>query len=130
MRARQSITEATRNLDGLEDNHRTEVAATLQQEQANLEKLVLRQDVSQKLLLESLASAAPSAKDPAAPEFVLTRYNDGKTTEIAATDSTQLMPGDVVTVRLKAAPAAAAAADVSATTASLPTTGEALEASR
>jgi polysaccharide export outer membrane protein len=130
MRARQSITEATRNLDGLEDNHRTEVAATLQQEQVNLEKLMLRQDVSQKLLLESLASAAPFAKDPAALEFVLTRYNDGKTTEIAATDSTQLMPGDVVTVRLKAAPAAAAAADVSATTASLPTTGEALEASR
>jgi polysaccharide export outer membrane protein len=130
MRARQSITEATRNLDGLEDNHRTEVAATLQQEQANLEKLVLRQDVSQKLLLESLASAAPSANDPAALEFVLTRYHDGKTTEIAATDSTQLMPGDVVTVRLKAAPATAAAADVSATTASLPTTGEALEASR
>jgi polysaccharide export outer membrane protein len=130
MRARQSITEATRNLDGLEDNHRTEVAATLQQEQVNLEKLMLRQDVSQKLLLESLASAAPFAKNPAALEFVLTRYNDGKTTEIAATDSTQLMPGDVVTVRLKAAPAAAAAADVSATTASLPTTGEALEASR
>jgi hypothetical protein len=91
---------------------------------------MLRQDVSQKLLLESLASAAPFAKNPAALEFVLTRYNDGKTTEIAATDSTQLMPGDVVTVRLKAAPAAAAAADVSATTASLPTTGEALEASR
>jgi polysaccharide export outer membrane protein len=130
MRARQSITEATRNLDGLEDNHRTEVAATLQQEQVNLEKLMLRQDVSQKLLLESLASAAPFAKDPAALEFVLTRYDDGKTTEIAATDSTQLMPGDVVTVRLKAAPAAAAAADVSATTASLPTTGEALEANR
>ena len=100
MRARQNITEATRNLEGLEDRHKTEVAGSLQQEQANLQKLLLNQDVSQKLLLEALASA-PVVKDSGAIDFVLTRNENGKTDEIPATASTPLMPGDVITVHLK-----------------------------
>lgn len=104
MRARQSITEATRNLEGLEDKHETEVATALQQEQANLQQLLLSQDVSQKLLLQSLTALPSSVEDPDAIEFVLTRSQNGKTSEIPATKWTALLPGDVVTVRANATP--------------------------
>lgn len=107
MRARQSITEATRNLAGVEDRHKTEVAGALQQEQAQLQRLLLNQEVSQKLLLEALASATPSTKDAEAIEFFLTRNEGGESKEIPATRSTLLMPGDVVTVRQKSSPLAA-----------------------
>ncbi len=101
MRARQNITEATRSLEGLEDKHKTEVADALQQEQAKLQRLLLSQDVSQKLLLQTLAALPPSVEDPGAIDFVLTRSQDGNTGEIPATKSTALMPGDVVTVRAR-----------------------------
>jgi polysaccharide export outer membrane protein len=133
MRARQNITETTRNLEGLEDKQRTEVAGALQQEQANLQKLLLNQEVSQKLLLETLASAAPSAKSSEAVDFMITRYMDGRTSEIATTESTPLMPGDVITVRLKPAafPNTDNAVGAPAVLGSLSATdSEAMEASR
>ena len=73
---------------------------------------MLNQQVSQKLLLEALAGTAPSGNAAEALEFVLTRYADGKTMEIAAGESTPLAPGDVITVRLK--PVVAPGADTSA----------------
>src|SRR5690606_8169820 len=62
MRARQAITEATRNLDGLRDKQRTEIAGELQQERANLEQLTLKRETAQKVLLEILASSPRSAE--------------------------------------------------------------------
>lgn len=104
MRARQGITETTRNLEGLVDKHKTEVATSMQQEQASLQRLMLNQDVAQKLLLETLTSAMRSGSGAKPIDFVLTRYKNGQAKEIAATQSTQLIPGDVIDVRLKPAP--------------------------
>ncbi len=49
MRARQGITEATRNLDGLRDKMKTDVASELQTEQASLDESRLKRDTSQRL---------------------------------------------------------------------------------
>jgi protein involved in polysaccharide export with SLBB domain len=108
MRARQNITEATRNLEGLEDRRKTEVAASLQQEMANLERLTLNQETSQKLLLDALSATGPTSYGPDSIEFVVTRNENGTVTEAPASDRTILMPGDVVTVRVRAAASPAA----------------------
>ncbi|MGO7565797.1 exopolysaccharide biosynthesis protein, partial [Rhizobium johnstonii] len=57
MRARQAISETTRNLEGLYDTRRSEVASQLQSEQASLYQLKLKREMTQKLLLDDLASA-------------------------------------------------------------------------
>lgn len=98
MRARQNITQATRDLDGLQDRQRTEVAAELQQEQAALEQALLKQSTTQKLLLDLLSSAAPSGD--ADMLFSVVRSEAGKENVFAATEATALEPGDVVKVEL------------------------------
>ena len=98
MRARQNITQATRDLDGLQDKQRTEVAAELQQEQAALEQALLKQSTTQKLLLDLLSSAAPSGD--ADMLFSVVRSEAGKENVFAATEATALEPGDVVKVEL------------------------------
>lgn len=106
MRARQNITEATRNLEGLDDQRQTEVATELQQEQAKLDQLKLQRDMAQKLLLDALASAPVSA--PSGTErkisFTITRQVDGRHERIAASDTTALLPGDVVELTLDRRP--------------------------
>ncbi|MDR6755335.1 polysaccharide export outer membrane protein [Mycoplana sp. BE70] len=97
MRARQSIAEATRNLEGLADNRNADVAAQLQTEKGILKQLQLRRDTRQKLLLGTdppdLASTAA-----AAPTYTVSRRVDGKIDEFTASETTELQPGDVVRV--------------------------------
>lgn len=105
MRARQNITEATRSLEGLDDQRQTEVASELQQEQAKLERLKLQRDAAQKLLLDTLASAAASGPSSERKiSFSITRRVDGRQEKIAASDTSDLLPGDVVEVRLDRQP--------------------------
>lgn len=56
MRGRQAISETTRNLEGLYDTRRSEVASELQSEQASLDQLKLKREMTQKLLLDDLAT--------------------------------------------------------------------------
>jgi protein involved in polysaccharide export with SLBB domain len=98
MRARQAITEAMRNLDGLRDRQQTEVASELQQERANFDHLKLKQTVSQKLLVDTLAGQRTADSHEPPITFTITRLTDGETAELAATQSTPLMPGDVVQI--------------------------------
>lgn len=100
MRARQGITEATRNADGLADRQQSEVATSLQSEQANLSKLRMQRDVSQKLLLKSLAGRAPTVDADGRDTLVysITRTENGKPVEIAASALTAVAPGDVISI--------------------------------
>src|SRR5690606_19183348 len=100
MRARQNITEATRNLEGLHDQFQTEVAAELQREEAHLDQLRFKRDMAQKLLLETLASQARIGLpgEERAVEFTITRRKAGVAREISADESTVLLPGDVLKV--------------------------------
>ncbi len=102
MRARQGYAEATRNIEGLRDRHRTEVAAELQQERARLEQLLLKEEISRKMLFEALGSAEGS-EDAAAdrpPAFAIVRREGGEPRESPALETTPLEPGDVVKVKI------------------------------
>ncbi|MBI1619248.1 polysaccharide biosynthesis/export family protein [Aquamicrobium zhengzhouense] len=98
MRARQGVAEATRDLDGLEDRRKTEIAGELQKDQSSLEQTLLRRETAQKLLLELLAKKAPSRNDDAV-SFAVIRIEGGQAIEIDAKESTLLKPGDVVKVK-------------------------------
>lgn len=102
MRARQNITESTRNLEGLHDKQQTEVAAQMQNEQGNLDQLKLTRDVSQKLLLDLLAKKNRLALSgtPGGAELTIKRHDGGVETVTGASESTLLGPGDVVEVKL------------------------------
>lgn len=121
MRARQAITEATRNADGLRDRQQTDVATSLQSEQANLGNLRRNRDISQKLLLKMLGSRSTSGKGAATITFTITRTQDGSTNKISASDGSILMPGDVISV-VSARPATADAESSSAATGTISTT--------
>jgi len=99
MRARQGIAEATRNLDGLLDSRNTEVASELQGEQSRLEQALLKREVSQKLLLETLSSGT-SGIEPPSESFAVIRRDGAETRETPAVQSTLLRPGDVIRVTL------------------------------
>lgn len=104
MRARQAITEATRNSDGLRDRQKTEVATLLQEEQAKLTNLKVKREAGQKILLETLASKTGGALQKGALSFVITRRQDGEPVEISASETTALSPGDVITVSAASTP--------------------------
>ncbi|MGO4840953.1 exopolysaccharide biosynthesis protein, partial [Rhizobiaceae sp. 2RAB30] len=76
MRAKQAISEATRNEDGLRDRKQTEVAAELQSEQAALTELKRKRELSQKLLLEMLGSPQDTNKSEAQPAITITRMHN------------------------------------------------------
>ena len=109
MRARQNIAETTRNLDGLYDKQRTEVAVELQSEQASLDQQNLKRETTQKLLLEALSGDATSQAGAGAVmlAFSIMRQEGSGVREILASDSTVLLPGDVVRVLRKMSPAPA-----------------------
>jgi polysaccharide export outer membrane protein len=98
MRARQAITEATRNADGLLDRQKTEVATALQDEQAKLATLKLKRDAWQKILLKTLAAKPAGAQQDRGLSFTITRRQKGNPVEISASETTALLPGDVITV--------------------------------
>lgn len=123
MRARQAITEATRSADGLLDRQKTEVATALQEEQAKLATLKLKREASQKILLETLAAKPGGSQEDGNLSFVITRRQAGNPVEISASETTALLPGDVVTVASASLPAngrPVAAADNKAKTTTAP----------
>ncbi|WP_246779172.1 polysaccharide biosynthesis/export family protein [Rhizobium sp. RHZ01] len=100
-KARQGISEATRDLEGLYDRRQTEVATELQSERATLTQLRLKRDTLQTLLIDSpaITDAMHQDKEPKL-QFVLVRRAPGtnNTTEIASSEMTALLPGDVLKV--------------------------------
>lgn len=100
MRAKQNISEASRNLEGLYDRQRTEVNIELQTEQANLDQMLLKREAAQNQMLRILAKQekVSDTGDPTVLAFSLDRLVDGRTREIAASSDTVLQPGDVLRV--------------------------------
>ncbi|NKM15301.1 exopolysaccharide biosynthesis protein [Rhizobium laguerreae] len=100
MRGRQAISETTRNLEGLYDTRRSEVASELQSEKASLDQLKLKREMTQKLLLDDLATGGSSnITDEALPlTFTVSRRSEGQIRQFQASETTALIPGDVVRV--------------------------------
>ena len=106
MRARQGVTEATRNLEGLRDAQQTQVASELQQEQADLEQLMLKRTFQQKLLFDALGSASKSGQpgEDQTVIFTIVRRDGGEPTAISATGIDSRCAGDVIKVTFASPP--------------------------
>jgi protein involved in polysaccharide export with SLBB domain len=103
MTARQGLSETKRNLVKLEDDQRTQISVELQTEQTSLERLRLKQTTSLRLLRQANTITASNQADEAMMKqpltFTLVRKDDaGGTTEVAATEATLLLPGDLLKV--------------------------------
>ena len=100
MRGRQAISETTRNLEGLSDTRRSEVAAEAQSERANLDQLKMKREMTQKLLVDDVASGAGARNrgEELALTFTVSRRNEGQIQQFEASETTALVPGDVVRV--------------------------------
>ncbi|OAV55688.1 exopolysaccharide biosynthesis protein [Rhizobium sp. WYCCWR10014] len=100
MRGRQAISETTRNLEGLYDTRRSEVASELQLEQASLDQLKLKHEMTQRLLLDDLvAGGSSNTNSEELPlTFTVSRRSEGQIRQFQASETTALIPGDVVRV--------------------------------
>lgn len=100
MRARQSISQTTRDLQALSDERQTEVASDLQAERASLVQLKVKRETRQKLMLDNLSAVAGSARQGQKPilTFSIVRRVNGNMKEVGASETTALLPGDVVKV--------------------------------
>lgn len=100
MRGRQAINETTRNLEGLSDTRRSEVASEVQAEKATLDQLKLKRDTTQQLLLEELSNGARANNrgEDVPLTFIVSRRDKGQVNQFQAAETTELVPGDVVRV--------------------------------
>ncbi len=106
MRARQSISQATRDLQALYDERQTEVTSELQSERASLVQLKVKRETSNKLMLQNLSSVgnAPRPGEEPTVTFSIMRRESGIVKEFPASETTVLLPGDVVKVSRKSPP--------------------------
>jgi polysaccharide export outer membrane protein len=96
--------EFARSLEGIDDKKRKELLQSMQDATVRLNNIRGRiQAVSEKLLYAGMARSQLTRGPGGEPDVrVLRKDNNGGTTAtIAATDQTELMPGDVVDVRLQ-----------------------------
>ncbi len=100
MRGRQAISETTRNLEGLSDTRRSEVASEAQSERANLDQLKMKREMTQKLLVGNLATdgGARNRGEELPLTFTVSRRSEGQIKQFQASETTALVPGDVVRV--------------------------------
>jgi protein involved in polysaccharide export with SLBB domain len=102
MRARQSLSEATRNEAGLRDQYQTDVSTELQQVQASLERFRIKHEVIQKTI--TVASTLRNDEGQTSVDglselsFKIVRKKEGQGVEIAASEATILQPDDVLKV--------------------------------
>ncbi|MBU1336424.1 MAG: polysaccharide biosynthesis/export family protein [Alphaproteobacteria bacterium] len=107
MSARQNLNNAGRDLARLEDDHTAEVSIQLQTEQAALERLLLNQDATTRLLRQSvefdrnlkLAGAMRISLN-----YAIMRQQNGQPATLDATEVSTLMPGDLVKVTMQIEP--------------------------
>ncbi|EPE94948.1 polysaccharide biosynthesis/export family protein [Rhizobium grahamii] len=128
MRARQSISQTTRDLEGLYDKRQTQIASDLQSEQATMSQLRVKKETTQKLLTEILSSgSAVEADEPPRLQFTIVRAGKTeKSAEVAASETSAMAPGDVLKVTLRATsqPLASKSADAVEVTVSTPDAGQ------
>src|SRR4029079_18224757 len=96
MRARQNLTQATRDSIGLRDQRLSAVAVELQNAQADLEHQKIRERTGQQHLLSSGDAELPSEELDLT--FTIVRQEQGQSRETVASESTTLSPGDVLKV--------------------------------
>jgi chromosome segregation ATPase len=103
-RARQSIGEIERDLNDVAQRRRTDILGELQEVQARISRLRVREETQSRMLAETQAEAAMLTEDEEGlqdmvPVFRVSRETDaGLTTQIVTPDL-ELQPLDVLEVR-------------------------------
>lgn len=108
LKAKQDATKASQDETNLVNDWDASLAQELQNTESELEAVTLKLATSRKLMSEALlqsADAAVTKQNPSDADvsFVIVRQKDGSAAEIAATETTQVLPGDVIKVRYNVA---------------------------
>jgi polysaccharide export outer membrane protein len=97
MRVRQTLSDATRQEVGIRDQHETSVATELQTAEADLARLKAREEAVRQT---QLAGAGEASEESFKPWFTIVRQSAGSPREFVASESTPLLPGDVLKVEV------------------------------
>jgi polysaccharide biosynthesis/export protein ExoF len=108
LEAKQAVSKAMQDANTLQADRETEIAQDKQQTQAELEQVELKIAMNRGLMTEA-ASRDPAALSDGSTTssmsdfsvaYSIVRASDGKQTQIAADESTEVLPGDVIKVEL------------------------------
>jgi polysaccharide biosynthesis/export protein ExoF len=115
LRAKQDISKATQNAITLQSDQDTQIAQDRQQAEADLQQVELkiamyRDLMSEATNLDPAAALSPTGGPTAGMgspvlTYSIERETAGKTSELAADETTEVLPGDVVKVGIGGAPA-------------------------
>ena len=108
LRAKQDINKASQDATNLANDHAAEIAESRQAVEAEIAGLTLQIDMYRGLMAEALANA-PEAARTSAPEapratYSIVRGTGRASKEIAAEETAEIQPGDVIKVTLLGLP--------------------------
>lgn len=108
LKARQEVNKATQDETNLQNDRDAQLAQELQNTEQELDTLTLKLGTSRDLMAEALlqSSEAAAMKDhvtAANVVYSIVREVDGKSRQIEATETTAVLPGDVVKVDISLA---------------------------
>lgn len=101
LKAKQEMNKATQDETNLRDDWDAQLAQELQNTEAELDALTLKLGTSRDLMAEALmqsAEAAQLAEESLNVTYSIIREKDGKPAEIAASENTPVLPGDVIKI--------------------------------
>lgn len=105
-RARQEISRTDISILDVNNKHATEVSESLRETQAQMNEISRKADTAIQMLHDSEVTAPRllalrTRAEEAEPVYVIVRpMPDGKSTEISASDATEVEPGDTVKVKI------------------------------
>lgn len=98
LRAQQVLNQAHREAAQLEDTSHTKLVVDLQEEQAGIEQMLLQQATAQRLLLDVDVAPQHVAGASAELAYAIVRQGQDGPVELLATETTAMLPGDVLKV--------------------------------
>jgi protein involved in polysaccharide export with SLBB domain len=104
MTARENLNNSQRELAKLQDEQQSDTAGQLQQEQASIEKMMLNQTATMRMLRQSVESdqnTILARSMTTSLVYSIVRQKDGQTTVLDADEASILQPGDLVRVKLQ-----------------------------
>lgn len=121
MTARENLNHSQRDLAKLQDEQQSDASTQLQAEQAGLEKLLLNQDATMRMLRQSVEfdrSTKLAGSMRISLSYTILRQQNGQPATLDASEASILQPGDLIKVTMQMEPPTA-----SATAASLADSG-------
>lgn len=103
LKAKQDATKAAQDETNLINDWDATLAQEMQNTESELEAVTLKLETSQKLMSEALmqsTEAGAMKRDASGADvtYVILREKDGRPAEVPATETTQILPGDVIKV--------------------------------